>query len=181
MHPTPPHARPGHRAPLECRRLVPGDAANLFRLFEALVDCGADSLFHPHPFTFRMAEAICGLHENEASDDAVDEYHVAFDPAEPGRFVAYGMLRGWSEGYAIPSLGIAVHPSWQGRGVARRFMAHLHAVAADRGAEQVRLKVYRHNEPARRLYESLGYELSPHSDSELIGFFPCAHRVVSPC
>ncbi len=59
-----------------------------------------------------------------------------------GSIVAYGMLRGWDEGYETPSLGIAVHSEWQARGVGRRMMEHLHQVARVRGAKRIRLKVY---------------------------------------
>jgi ribosomal protein S18 acetylase RimI-like enzyme len=49
-------------------------------------------------------------------------------------------------------------------------MDHLHAVAAERGAPRVRLKVYRNNRAAIRLYESLAYEFEPFSETELLGF-----------
>jgi len=94
---------------------------------------------------------------------------------EGGRIIAYGMLRGWSEGYAIPSLGIAVLPECRRRGVARQLMHHLHEVAADRGAASVRLTVYRENRAASLLYESFGYRLTPCSDHELRG-----HLSLSP-
>ncbi len=84
--------------------------------------------------------------------------------------LAYGLLRGWDEGYAVPSLGVAVHPNARGLGLARTFMGFLHAAAGLRGAKKVRLKVYPDNGPARRLYERLGYRLAPADDGQLIGF-----------
>ena len=94
-----------------------------------------------------------------------------FSPVDltAGRFVAYGMLRGWDAGYAIPSLGIYVAREARGRGVARAMMERLHALARERGAAAVRLKVYPSNEPARRLYESLGYRFGAKEGEQLVG------------
>jgi ribosomal protein S18 acetylase RimI-like enzyme len=82
--------------------------------------------------------------------------------------IAYGLLRGWDEGYDTPSLGIAVSPRSQRNGIGRRLMEHLHDVARARGATRVRLKVYRENTPAVRLYEAFGYSFEAEGD-ELIG------------
>jgi ribosomal protein S18 acetylase RimI-like enzyme len=86
-----------------------------------------------------------------------------------GSVLAYGLLRGWDEGYDIPSLGIAIAPAARGRGLARPFMHFLHAAAKQRGARQIRLTVYRSNERAVELYRRLGYVFSPKNDQELVG------------
>lgn len=154
------------------RPATPEDEAGLAALFAALAAAGDERLFHPHPLTADAARDVC-RHRVAAPAGGGDEYHVAIDahdPTVPGTVVGYGLLRGWMEGFVVPSLGIAVHPAHRGRGIARRLMDHLHDVAARRGAERVRLKVYRHNAAALRLYASLGYEFQPHSTSELVGF-----------
>jgi ribosomal protein S18 acetylase RimI-like enzyme len=74
-----------------------------------------------------------------------------------GRVVAFGMLRGWHEGYAIPSLGLAVARDSEGRGFGRAMMAELERLARERGAREIRLRVHPANERARRLYEGCGY------------------------
>lgn len=153
------------------RPATPEDESGLAALFAALQAGGDGRFFHPHPLTPRAARRVC-RHRGTTPGGTADEYHLAIDARDgvtPGRVVGYGLLRGWAEGFAVPSLGIAVHPDRRGRGLARRFMAHLHEVAARRGADQVRLTVYRHNTPAVRLYESLGYEFRPHSPTELVG------------
>ena len=71
--------------------------------------------------------------------------------------VAFGMLRGWREGFAIPSLGIAVRADREGSGFGRAMMEALHGLARSRGAPSVRLRVHAENHHARRLYESVGY------------------------
>lgn len=153
------------------RPATPEHEAGLAGLFSALAAAGDERLFHPHPLTLEAARAIC-RRRDAAGPNTADEFHVAIDGSGGDGLeavVGYGLLRGWAEGFAVPSLGIAVHPDHRGRGIARRLMHHLHDVAARRGAERVRLKVYRHNTAALRLYESLGYEFHPHSPTELVG------------
>ena len=81
-------------------------------------------------------------------------------------------MRGWDEGFDIPSLGIAIHPEARGRGLARPFMAFLHAAAKARGATKIRLTVYNDNQRAVELYRRLGYVFEPKNERELIGVMP---------
>ena len=85
--------------------------------------------------------------------------------------LGYGILRGWDEGYEIPSLGIAILPRVRGAGLGRVFMHFLAAAAKCRGAQKVRLRVMSRNARAIRLYQSLGYEFSADEDGgHLVGF-----------
>ena len=74
-----------------------------------------------------------------------------------GEVVAFGMLRGWQEGYDVPSLGIAIRHDREGRGYGRAMMSALERLARERGAAQIRLRVHPDNVRARRLYEGQGY------------------------
>jgi len=96
-----------------------------------------------------------------------DLYYVAVSGTA---VAAYGMLRGWDEGYQVPSLGIAIHPDARGTGLASTFMQFLHAAARLRGATRVRLKVNSENTAARRLYQSLGYRFEDSDGGEIVGF-----------
>lgn len=102
-------------------------------------------LFHPHAF---CREAVEPLVESR------DEYWLLL---KGGTVVGYGMLRGWEEGYAIPSLGIAVADGHRGQGHGERIMNFLHDRAGKRGAKRVRLTVEAENHAARALYRKLGY------------------------
>ncbi len=55
--------------------------------------------------------------------------------------------------------GIAVAESARGKGVARALIQAACAWAAERGARRITLRVLGHNAPARRLYESEGFEV----------------------
>jgi ribosomal-protein-alanine N-acetyltransferase len=145
---------------LECRILRPEDEPLLGELFEALRRSGAGREFHPHPLTREEAARRCRYIGR-------DLYYVLLDGA---RALGYGMLRGWDEGYEVPSLGIAIHPDEQGRGLGTAFMHLLHAAAKRRGARRVRLKVYPRNLRAVRLYEGLGYRFEGEEHGQLVGF-----------
>jgi [ribosomal protein S18]-alanine N-acetyltransferase len=139
--------------------LPPDRTEALTAFFATLTSAGIDRVFHPHPFD--AAEA-----RRRTSYTGSDEYHVG---VHAGSIVAYGMLRGWDEGYTVPSLGIVVHPDWQGRGIGRRMMAYLHDIARKRGATQIRLKVYPENEAALGLYEGLGYDFAETEGGQRVG------------
>lgn len=146
---------------LDPRRLACGDVDALLAFLRRLVAAGDDRFFLPHPFTH---EAVSQLAETPCDD----EYHVVHADREE-EIVAYGMLRGWAEGYAVPSLGIAVDPARRGCGIGRRFLGFLHARALARGARTVRLTVHRGNERARALYGSSGYTFGPLAGDRLVG------------
>lgn len=157
---APGRAPDGERtAPLEIRAVSPDWAPALGAFFEALRAGGDERFFHPHPLTVAQARVTAGY-------VGLDLYYVL---TEGSQVIGYAMLRGWDEGYAVPSLGIALHPDARGSGLASPFMAFLHAAARRRGAPRVRLKVYRENARAVALYEALGYEFEPTDGDELLG------------
>jgi ribosomal protein S18 acetylase RimI-like enzyme len=150
---------PAYRSPLdgdevEFRLVTPQDRDRLADVF-ADID---NAFFRPHPFTADEARKL-------ASYSGRDVYAILMNDHAA---VAYGMLRGWDEGYETPSLGIAVRRTARGKGFGRRMMNHLHAEARRRGAEQVRLRVHPENVAARRLYESLGYIDAGEERGELV-------------
>lgn len=135
---------------LELRRPAPDLEPALSAFFADLASDPEAERFHPHPFTPGEAAGRCRY-------QGADVYCVA---VAAGRILGYGMLRGWDEGYAVPSLGIAIHARARGIGLGRALMAYLHSEAARRGAERIRLKVYPDNAVAVALYRSLGYEFA---------------------
>lgn len=147
---------------LEFRRLRPELTSAVAEFFRAVAAGPDHAFFHPHPMTDDEAARLCGYAGR-------DLYYVA---CADGRVLAYGLLRGWDEGFAVPSLGIAIAADARGRGLARPFMAFLHAAAKQRGAQQVRLTVYNDNARAVELYRRLGYRLEPKNERELVGRLP---------
>jgi ribosomal protein S18 acetylase RimI-like enzyme len=150
--------------PLEFRRLAPRLEPSLGAFFEALQANGDHAYFHPHPLTREEAHRLCYY-------EGKDLYYAACGGRE---ILGYGILRGWDDGFAVPSLGIAIAPQARGQGLALALMHFLHAAARQRGAGAIRLKVYEANSAARRLYERLGYRYQPLPDGQLLGLLPLA-------
>ncbi len=144
---------------LELRRLYPELELPLADFFRALEEGGVARHFHPHPFDGATAKRLCRYQGNDLYCAATDGQRV----------YGYGMLRGWDEGYEVPSLGIAIRPGEQGKGLGGLMMAFLHAAARHQGARRIRLKVYPDNTVAVGLYRSLGYTFSGQSEGQLVG------------
>jgi len=145
---------------LEFKKLNPELQMPLEVFFRDIEESGIGRYFHPHLFSEAEALRLC-QYANQ------DLYYVALTG---DRILGYGLLRGWDEGYVIPSLGIALHPSVHGQGLGRAFMYFLHAAARQRGALKVRIKVYPDNLRGVSLYESLGYTFhADKEDGQLVG------------
>ena len=145
---------------LEVRRIDAAIEQPLVDFFQAIKKAGDDAVFHPHPFTDDEANRRAQYQGN-------DLYYVLIDG---NQVLGYGMLRGWDEGFEIPSLGIAIHPEMRGQGLGRLLMDFLHAAARRRGALKIRLKVHVSNERASKLYERLGYEFLSEEAGQLVGY-----------
>jgi ribosomal protein S18 acetylase RimI-like enzyme len=146
--------------PLECRKLTAEWKHPLLAFLSALEAANETENFHPHPFTESAVDQIL-------RDARKDLYYIL---AEGKEVLGYGMLRGWDEGYEIPSLGIAIHPRVRGTGLGKVFMHFLHAAVRRRGGEKVRLRVNMSNGRARTLYERLGYRFQAQEGQYLVGY-----------
>ena len=145
------------------RDVKPGDCARLGRFFAAICeDETVTRFFHPHRFTLREARRVCSR-----SAAARDIYIVALDEDE---VIAYAMLRGWDQGYEVPSFGLCVLPAHQGAGLGSRLLDHALTCAGARGVQRVMLKVHFDNHAARRLYESRGFDFAKLDDDQLVGY-----------
>lgn len=145
---------------LECRVVDETLERKLAQFFNALKTSGDDAHFHPHPFTDEEAK-------RRAQYSGRDLYLALVDR---DRVIGYGMLRGLDEGYEIPSLGIAIHPSERGTGLGKLLMHFLHIAARRRGASRIRLKVHAENTIGIQLYEQLGYTFQGEEGGQLIGY-----------
>ncbi len=88
---------------LEYTLVSPSWVEKLVQFFKDIVTNKDDLYFHPHPLTHEMAKKI-------ATYEGDDLYFLQIKDNE---IAGYAMLRGWDEGYTIPSLGIALHPDFQ--------------------------------------------------------------------
>ena len=143
--PAPPDvALPSGTPAIEISRVVPADGPALGDLF-ANID---GTYFQPHPMTYAEAARICALRGKDV-----------FLIGKVGSVaVAYGMLRGWDEGFVMPSLGLGVRRSSEGMGYGRAMLQALHAAARAGGTDRVRLRVHPLNTRAAEMYRAAGYE-----------------------
>ena len=116
--------------------------------------------FSPHPFTTEHAEHICNY-------NGTDLYYAVL--LEKERIVGYGMLRGWDEGYDVPSLGICILREHQSSSLGELLMLFLEVAARKRGCERIMLKVKSDNSTAISLYKKFGYIFEEYDKVFLVG------------
>lgn len=146
---------------IECVMFRPGSERALQAFLEAIDEGGETRLFSPHASDMDTLKALAtGAHR---------DIHCLL--VEGSLTVGYGLLRGWDEGFVIPSLGIAIHPLRRGRGLGNFLMEYLELLARLRGSASVRLRVLRSNTAAIALYATRGYEwqADPSDENLLIG------------
>jgi ribosomal-protein-alanine N-acetyltransferase len=134
-------------AALRFESIEPGHADRLAELFERNRIPRVAELFDPFPLTAAEARRI-------ALAPRRDAFYVA---TRGERLVGFSMLRGFDEGYAVPSFGVFVDHQSHGQGIGRELTAWTIEQARRRACPAVRLTVYGSNLAAHRLYESLGF------------------------
>jgi ribosomal protein S18 acetylase RimI-like enzyme len=103
--------------------------------------------FDPFPLTEEQAVRI-------ATEPRQDRYYAAVAGDE---IVGMAMLRGWDEGYEVPSFGVVVDAARHGRGIGARLTDHAIEQARALGSPGVRLSVYGTNHVAQRMYVARGF------------------------
>ena len=132
----------------------------LTSFFEMIKKKGEDQYFHPHAFNKKKAEQLGYYKGNDLYFLQTSKYEIC----------GYGMLRGWDEGYSVPSLGIIIHPDYRGKGLGKKFMTFLHNQAKQKGAKQIALKAYPGNKSAIALYKKMGYIFKKKKEGQLPGY-----------
>jgi len=139
-------------SPATIRLVKESDYEALTAFFVANDRAEVTGTFNPFPLTAETAHQIARLPKQ-------DRYYVAAASAKSkSAIVGLCMLRGWDEGYAVPSFGVFVDWRQHGRGLGRRLTEFALAEAAALGCPRVRLTVFASNAPAVHLYRSLGFE-----------------------
>jgi GNAT superfamily N-acetyltransferase len=149
------------------------DAALLGDFFAAVAaDAETVRFFHPHPLTPEYAAWLCGCAATRR-----DRHYLAL---HQGRPAAYAMLRGWDEGYAVPSWGGCVHPALRGAGLGHVLLAHAIAECGAAGATQLRLTVYKANQRAVHLYSKFGFVFRDKDGKSVMGLLDLTGPVAVP-
>lgn len=146
---------------IEIVRLRPEHMEYLIRFFEAINEPEYIKDFSPHPFNEENAIGVCNY-------QGQDLYFSVL--LNGGEIIGYGILRGWDEGYEIPSIGLCILKKYQGSGLGRLLLNFLETASKLKGCSKVMLKVKRDNEIAKRLYESQRYVFKEYNEEFLIGY-----------
>lgn len=145
--------------------LQPADGAGLADFFQVLAaDAETCQFFHPHPLTAEMAEDL-------TLGSRRDRFYLA---RYQGHIMGYSLLRGWDEGFDVPSFGGCTHPELRNAGVGHALLAHGIAAARASGAGRLRLTVHRDNWRAVHLYCKFGFTFQPRGAHYWLGFLDLA-------
>jgi RimJ/RimL family protein N-acetyltransferase len=127
-------------------RLTSSDARPLA---EMLQSAPAEYSQHFIPFAFDFG-TISGM----LASASADRYCGIFLDAELAGFY---MLRGFDQGYAIPSYGVWIAPQHCGQGLAQLTLFHAFSFCRANGIRTLMLKVHPENSVAKKLYERNGF------------------------
>jgi GNAT superfamily N-acetyltransferase len=122
-----------------------------------------------HAFIRELAEYERLLHEVHATEEALRrtlfgpnpaaEIVIAYDEREPAGFALF--FQSYSTFLARPGLyleDLFVRPAARQKGIGRKLLEHLAALAVSRGYGRLEWRVLDWNEPAIRFYRSIGAE-----------------------
>jgi ribosomal protein S18 acetylase RimI-like enzyme len=132
---------------LVMRRLGPPDADALGSFLAANDLPELKRRFNPFPLTRATALSLLGAERS-------DRFYGGF---VGDAWAAFAMLRGWDEGFDVPSLGVLVDRQWQGRGIGGWITDFAIDEARRLKCRRVRLSVYASNDAALRIYVRRGF------------------------
>ncbi len=141
------------------------DQSAIEQLFAALLAAGNQHVLPPYLLTQQNPVNITNALYTSAQSNK-DLHRFGFTR---GQAVVYGFLSSWEDSLQSPQLSLAVHPSFRRHGFARTMCNQLHDLARIRGARLVRVLILRENKDAIALCQSLGYRLSPATETHLHG------------
>jgi ribosomal-protein-alanine N-acetyltransferase len=130
------------------RKVQASDYETLASFFEANNIPEVIRHFHPFPLNAQTAYKI-------ACNEHLDRYYIAIRDT---RIVGLCMLRGWDDGFGIPSFGVCVDHNFQRLGLGRQLAEFAIGEAIRLACPSVRLSVYANNIRAANLYMNLGFE-----------------------
>jgi ribosomal protein S18 acetylase RimI-like enzyme len=158
---------------LSIRRIRLTDVKVLGSFFEELArDEESTRFFHPHPLTPAYAAELCA-----SARARQDRYYIALFGQH---LAAYGMLRGWDEGYAVPSWGGCVHPELRGAGLGHFLLEHAVAECRAAGAATLRLSVYKANQRGIHLYAKFGFMFQDKGEISVVGLLDLSSCAALP-
>lgn len=134
---------------LSFAKLTEEHASTLFMLFKS-----APSEYSKWFVPFKIEEVAIHSMLKRAERDRYEGMFLE------GELAGFYMLRGFDEGFTVPSYGVWVAPQYSGLGLATQSLSHVIAACRANGVSELMLKVHPQNTVAKKLYESFGFEQS---------------------
>lgn len=101
-----------------------------------------------HPFSFDEDSIIRTLKSAK-----FDKYYgIVY-----GELIGFFMLRGWDQGYKIPSYGVYINSKFSGKGLGTLTLNYAESICHLSNVQQLMLKVHPENIIAKNLYARNGY------------------------
>lgn len=122
------------------------DAAELSSMLQAQ---SPDYIRFFYPFEFDL-EAISNVLANQGQDVLMGVYWES-------QIVVFFILRGWNEGYDVPSFGIIVDENYRGCGLELISLDAAKVICRLRGAERMMLKMHPDNITAKGVARKIGF------------------------
>jgi len=131
---------------LEIKRLTIDHSKELSELLQ-----GADKDYTQYfvPFAFD-SETILKILSNVIKD----QYYGIFTK---NNLIGFYMLRGFDEGYEIPSYGVWVAKDFSSKGISKLTLQHAISFCKINNIKKIILKVHPDNVIAKNIYESFGF------------------------
>ena len=123
------------------------DVSPLCNAFKAAPD-DYSRYFTPFQFTPRVLETIL-------STATKDRYNLI---RVDERVAGFYMLRGFDEGFQIPTYGVWISPDFGRLGIGRLTLDHAISTCRLMGVKELMLKVHPENSVAKNLYEKSGFK-----------------------
>ncbi len=130
-------------------KILPLKAENAEELSAMLLAQTSEYARFFYPFGFELA-AISEVLANQGQD-------VYMGVFWQGRVVGFFMLRGWNEGYEVPSFGIVIDEKYRGYGLEMLSLDSAKAICRLRGVERMMLKMHPENFSAKGVARKIGF------------------------
>jgi RimJ/RimL family protein N-acetyltransferase len=131
---------------IKLKKLGLSDASNLSKMLNA---AGKEYSRYFIPFGFDQSSI-----ENILIKADKDQYYGIY---VSDQLAGFYMLRGFDQGYEIPSYGVWVAPKYSGLGLASLTMQHAVSLCRINGIKKLMLKVHPENTVAKTIYEKNGF------------------------
>jgi len=131
---------------LEIKRINTNHAKELSDL---LLKSSKEYSKHFIPFEFDLEAVSTAI--GKANKDMFFGVYVEF------QIVGFYMLRGWDDGYDIPSYGVWIAENFSSKGLSKLTLHHAISVCRINRIKKLMLKVHPDNLIAKKIYEDFGF------------------------